>query len=80
MINVNIWGDENSVIKFVKCPPEFLNYLQIADSNSKVVSPILSEQHFTEGDEIEDNLDDDNIDYIIIEEIERSRKAIYRLC
>ena len=76
MINVNIWGDENSVIKFVKCPPELLNYLQIADSNSKVVSPILSEQHFTEGDETEDNLDDDNIDYIIIEETERSRKAV----
>ena len=36
----------------------------------------LSEQHFTEGDEMEDDLDDDNIDYIIIEEIERSRKAI----
>ena len=26
----------------------------------------LSEQHFTEGDEMEDDLDDDNIDYIII--------------
>jgi hypothetical protein len=36
----------------------------------------LSEQHFTEGDEMEDDLDDDNIDYIIIEEIERSRKAV----
>ena len=36
----------------------------------------LSEQHFTERDEMEDNLDDDNIDYIIIEEIERSRKAV----
>ena len=36
----------------------------------------LSEQHFTEGDEMEDDLNDDNIDYIIIEEIERSRKAV----
>ena len=38
--------------------------------------PPLSEQHFTEGDEMEDDLDDDNIYYIIIEEIERSRKAV----
>ena len=37
---------------------------------------ILSEQHFNEGDEIEDDLDDDNIDDIIIEEIERSMKTI----
>ena len=29
----------------------------------------LGEQHLTEGDEMEDGLDDDNIDYIIIEEI-----------
>ena len=27
----------------------------------------LSEQHFTEGDETEDDLDDDNIDYSIID-------------
>ena len=42
----------------------------------RILRQALSEQHFTEGDEMEDNLDDDNIDYIIIEEIERSRKAV----
>ena len=40
----------------------------------------LSEQHFTKDDKIVDDIDDDNIGYIIIEELERSQGRPYNSC